>query len=283
MCPIQDESLENLEPAPIVPGLVLGDGRWTAEFPVGLRSMGGVMHGGAVVAVMAEAAAQAAGRNISAVTAHLHSGVESGPADVAVTELTGGRTSTTTRVELSQGRLRASATVLLTPDDTAPGLAVTVAPQSRGVVPAPPRRGFIPERTARGVGWGNSLDTEWVGPARPLGGAKEALVQAWIRPRTPTPRSAAGAVMLLDAIVPTLMVITTVPTLVFTIEYTVHLAPAAHRPWEAGQWLFMRQHTAWAIGGLSVDDAELWSDTGELIGTARQMRRTMPPAPVQPQ
>ena len=265
------------DPAPIVPAVIESDGRTVAMFPAGLSSMGGVMHGGAAVAAMADAASRAAGRNVSAVTAHLHSGVEAGPADLTVTELTGGRTATTTRVELTQGRLRASATVLLTADDAPAGLPVTVAPQSRGTLPTAPDRAFVPARTGSAVGWGNSLDTEWVGAARPMSGAEEALVQAWIRPRTPTPRSAAGAIMLLDAMVPTLMVISTAPVLVFTIEYTVHLTPAAHRPLEPGQWLFMRQHTVWAIGDLSVDDAELWSDTGELIGTARQMRRTMAP------
>ena len=30
------------------------------------------------------------------------------------------------------------------------------------------------------------------------------------------------------------------------------------------------------VGDLSVDDAQLWSDSGELLGSARQTRRTMP-------
>jgi len=219
---------------------------------------------------------------VSAISAHLHSGAEAGPARIALTELTSGRTSTTVRAELSQGRLRTSAVVLLTADDASPGLPVTVPPRSAGDLPAPPPRDIIPPRVSRGAGWGNSLDMIWVGDARPLSGAAEALVQGWIRPRTPTPDGSAGAVMLLDAMAPTLMAIMTEPRLIFTIEYTVHLAPAAHRPLIEGQWLFMRQHTVWAIGDLSVDDAELWTDEGELIGTARQMRRMMPPAPSAP-
>ncbi len=263
-------------PAPIVPPVAPADGGWQADFPAGLRSMGGVLHGGAVVAAMADAAAQAAGRNVSAVSAHLHLGVEPGPAEIRLTELAAGRTSTTTRAELVQGRLRASATILLTADAAAPDLPVTVAETSRGAIPPAPDRSFVPEPTTGGVGWVQSLDLQRVGDARPFSGAAEALVQGWVRPRTPTPRTAAGAIMLLDAMIPTLMVVRTTPALIFTIEYTVHLTPAAHLPRPADQWLFMRQHTVWAIGDLSVDDAELWTDDGRLLGTARQMRRTMP-------
>lgn len=269
----------SIVPAPIVPRVSRDGDLWTATFPIGLRSMGGVMHGGAVVAAMALAASRATGRNVSTTNAHLHSGAEAGEARIALTELTSGRTSTTTRIELSQGRLRTSAVALLTADDAPPGLPITVAPTSAGEVPAPPPRALIPPRQTRAPGWGNSLDMVWVGDARPLGGGDEALVQGWIRPRTPTPEGAAGVVMLLDAMVPTLMAIMTEPRLIFTIEYTVHLTPAAQRPLVEGQWLFMRQHTVWAIGDLSVDDAELWTDEGELLGTARQMRRTMPPPP----
>lgn len=271
-----------IDPAPIVPAVTRTGELWSATFPAGLSSMGGVMHGGAVVAAMAQAASLNAERHVSAITAHLHLGVEAGEAGISLTELTSGRTSTTTRIELTQGRLRTSAVALLTADDAGADLPITVPPRSAGQVPAPPARDLVPTRTARGPGWGNSLDMVWVGDARPLSGAAEALVQGWIRPRTPTPDGAAGTVMLLDAMVPTLMAIMTEPRLIFTIEYSAHLTPAAHRPLTEGQWLFMRQHTVWAIGDLSVDDAELWTDEGVLLGTARQMRRTMPPAPSAP-
>lgn len=267
------------QPAEIVPAVERAGEGWVAHFPDGLRSMGGVMHGGAVVAAMAEAAAQSSGRKVSAVTAHLHSGVQEGTAEIAVTELVSGRTSTTARVELSQGRLRASATVLLTPDATPADLPVTVAPQPFRPLPPAPDRALVPPRPERmRVGWAGSLDMIWTGDARPMSGAKEALIHAWLRPRIPVPRTAAGSVMLLDAMVPTLLAIATEPQIVFTIEYTVHVTPAAHRAWAPGQWLYMIQHTVWAVGDLSVDDAELWSDDGELIGTARQTRRTMPAA-----
>jgi acyl-CoA thioesterase len=265
-----------IEPsAPCAPGTT----SWTMEFPDGLQSVGTAMHGGVVVASLARTAARATGRNLSSITAHLHSPVGIGPAGCEVHELTRGRTATTARLELHQNRLRVSATALLTTDEAGPDLPVVVPPVAAGPVPAAPARDTIIAPTAS-RGFGRSLEVVWAGDARPLGGHPEALVQAWMRPRLPVADTAALAVMLLDAMAPTLLVLTTELQTIFTIEYTVHLTPAAHRRVEDGQWFFVRQHTVWALGDLSVDDAQLWSDTGELLGSARQTRRTMTtPAP----
>lgn len=269
-----------LEPTSVVAPLrpdPAAEDSWLCDFPAGLRSIGGVMHGGAVVAAIAQAAIEATGRKPSAISAHLHLGVEPGPAQIAVDVLTSGRTSSTARVTLTQGRLRTSASILLTPDEAAPDLPVTVAPEPLDQLPPAPARDVVPPRgPSGGAAFANSLDVVYVGDARPLGGGDEALIQGWLRPRVPTAHSAAAAVMLLDALPPTLLVLRTDPALIFTIEYTLHLTPAAHLPAEPGEWFFLRQHTVWAIGDLSVDDAQLWSDTGRLVGSARQLRRIVP-------
>ncbi|MCL2794316.1 MAG: thioesterase family protein [Microbacteriaceae bacterium] len=249
---------------------------WNTEFPDGLQSVGTAMHGGVVVASMAASAARATGRRLTAITAHLHSPVGVGAAACDVLELTSGRTATTVRLDLRQDRLRVSATALLTADETGPELPVVVPPVAAGPIPAAPARDGMPAEPPHSRGFFRSLEVVWAGEARPLSGHPEALVQAWMRPRLPVDDTAAAAVMLLDAMAPTLLVLKTEPQVVFTIEYTVHLTPAAHRPFEPGQWFFVRQHTVWAVGDLSVDDAQLWSDAGELIGSARQTRRTMP-------
>lgn len=255
------------------------DGQWLCDFPAGLRSIGGVMHGGAVVAAITQAAIEATGRRPSTITTHLHLGVEPGPAQIAVDVLTSGRTSTTARATLTQGRLRTSATILLTADEPSADLPVTVAAEPLEELPPAPARTFSPPARTGGSGgasFGSSVDVVYVGDARPMAGGDEALIQGWLRPRVPSEHSAATAAMLLDALPPTLLVLRTEPALIFTIEYTLHLTPVAHLPIEPGQWFFMRQHTVWAVGDLSVDDAQLWTDDGRLVGSARQLRRHVP-------
>jgi acyl-CoA thioesterase len=254
-----------------------GDGSWAVDFPDGLQSMGGVMHGGAVVGTMARAAALATGLKVATISAHLHSGVQVGPAAITATPVSAGRTATTLQVSLAQERLRATAFFLLTNDEADADLPVTVPPQMPHDLPPHPAGDADVQRSRGAVPFmRNGLDLSMAGDTRVLAGGDEAVIQAWMRVRVPHEDSAAVATMLLDALPPTLLVLRTTPALIFTIEFTVHLTPAAHVRQPEGTWYFLRQHTVWAIGALCVDDAELWTQDGTLIGTARQMRRSMP-------
>lgn len=271
------EPVANTPVAVVADPTPAGDGTWSVEFPEGLASMGGVMHGGAVVGTMARAAALATGRRVATISAHLHTGVQAGPATITATPVSAGRTATTLHVSLAQDRLRSTAFFLLTNDDSGPDLPVTVPAQWPGDVPPPPASDRDVQRSRGAVPFmRNALDLSMAGEARVLAGGDTARIEAWMRVRVPHEDPAAVATMLLDAMPPTLLVLRTTPALIFTIEFTVHLTPAAHRPQPAGTWYYLRQHTVWAVGALCVDDAELWSQDGTLIGTARQMRRSMP-------
>lgn len=254
-----------------------GDGTWTVEFPDGLQSMGGVMHGGAVVGTMARAAGLATGLRVATISAHLHSGVQAGQATITITPVSAGRTATTLQVSLAQERLRATAFFLLTSDEASVDLPVTVPPELAANIPPPPASDADIQRSRGAVPFmRNGLDFSMAGEARVLAGGSTARIEAWMRVRVPHEDTAAVATMLLDALPPTLLVLRTTPALIFTIEFTVHLTPAAHLPQPEGTWYYLRQHTVWAAGALCVDDAELWTQHGTLIGTARQMRRSMP-------
>lgn len=256
-----------------------GENTWSVEFPAELVSMGGVIHGGAVVATMARAAGLATGRRVATISAHLHTGVQPGPATMTVTTVSAGRTATTLQVSLAQDRLRATAFFLLTNDEAGDDLPVTVPAQWPADVPPPPATAEDVQRSRGAVPFmRNSLDLSMAGEGRVLAGGDTARIEAWMKVRVPHEDSAAVATMLLDALPPTLFVLRTTPALIFTIEFTVHLTPAAHRPQPEGTWYFLRQHTVWAVGALCVDDVELWTQDGTLIGTARQLRRSMPEA-----
>jgi acyl-CoA thioesterase len=254
-----------------------GANTWSVEFPAALASMGGVIQGGAVVGTMARAAGLATGRRVVTISAHLHTGVQAGSATMTVTTVSAGRTATTLQVSLAQDRLRATAFFLLTNDDAGEDLPVTVPAQWPADVSPPPASAADIQRSRGAVPFmRNSLDLSMAGDARVLAGGDTARIEAWIKVRVPHEDSAAVATMLLDALPPTLFVLRTTPALIFTIEFTVHLTPAAHRPLPEGTWYYLRQHTVWAVGALCVDDVELWSQHGTLIGTARQLRRSMP-------
>ena len=255
------------------------DGRWSVELPDGLESMGGVVHGGAVVGTMARAAALATGLRVATISAHLHSGAQPGPAEITVTPVSAGRTAASVQVALAQDRLRTTAFMLLTSDAPGPDLPVTVPPAPPADRPPAPASAADSQRSRGAVPFmRNALDLSMAGEARVLAGGDRAQIEAWMRVRVPHDDTAAVATMLLDAMPPTLLVLRTTPALIFTIEFTVHLAPAAHRPQPPGTWYYLRQNTVWAIGALCVDDAQLWTQDGELIGTARQVRRSMPEA-----
>lgn len=274
-----------MSPEPPVPTAVVADpvpaddGSFTVDLPDGLQSMGGVMHGGAVVGTMARAAGLATGLRVATISAHLQSGAQVGPASITVTPVSSGRTATTVQVALAQDRLRTTAFMLLTSDDTGPGLPVIVPAQAPADIPPPPASAEDIQRSRGAVPFmRNGLEFSMAGESRVLAGGDTARIEAWMRLRVPHADSAAVATMLLDALPPTLLVLRTTPALIFTVEFTVHLTAAAHRPLPEGTWLYIRQHTVWAVGALCVDDAELWSQDGTLIGTARQTRRSMPEA-----
>jgi len=109
------------------------------------------------------------------------------------------------------------------------------------------------------------------GNSRPLAGGAQAVLRAWIRPRTPIGDDAVRAAVLLDALAPSLFAVWREPLPVPTIELTAHFAPAA----PATSWAAIVQRTVWRNDSYCVDDADLRNEDGILIAQARQRRRIL--------
>jgi hypothetical protein len=274
------------------------DGRWHATFDPGWNSIG-VVHGGLVVAMMVRAAALSSvaapasqsqsgnggGMRPMSVTAHLHSGVQSGPGLVELRDLNSGRTSRSVEAVLSQDRRRATATILLTSDDVenveADGgeVPLTAEPPMLGEPRPTPPVDFDPDALGPSrADFLNHMDLVQVGANAPLAASDSTLLRTWVRPRRPHPDSSAIAVLLLDAMPPSLYALRSSPSPILTIEYTVHLSPLAHFTPPGDGWLLLEQRSIWAAAGLNVDDAVLRNENGAIVGTARQLRRVLPAA-----
>jgi acyl-CoA thioesterase len=252
-----------------------GDG-WAASFDQGWNSIG-VLHGGLVIAMMVRAATLDSNLRPASVTAHLHSGAQSGPARIELLELNAGRTARSMQAVLEQDRRRATAVVLLTSDEAADATGAEIPPSAVG--PLPPLPADVDEAapSRRIAPFMDNLHVAMVGDNFPFRGGSDTALAAWMRPRRPHPDPAAIATLLLDAMPPSLYARRTAPQPILTIEFTVHLTPLAHRPARGDGWLLIEQRTVWAIGELCMDDATLRDEAGDLIGSARQLRRVLPP------
>lgn len=129
----------------------------------------------------------------------------------------------------------------------------------------------------------------------PLQGGDRAELVAWIRwADAGAPVDRAALVVFLDALAPALYGIATVPVPVPTVDFTATLGgaapsgkPTAENPragdppsgdgsGEGGQrWLLVRIATRSAADGWCVDDSDVWSGGGTLLGQARQTRRVL--------
>jgi acyl-CoA thioesterase len=248
----------------------VGDRDWLADFPSSWSAFGGI-HGGAVIAVMLDVAAQAGARRPATVSAHLHAAVAAGPVRLAAEIVRSGGSATSVTVSAHQQRLCATALVLLeggSEDSRAVGMPLlseglprTAPEETAPLRLAPEARPPVSER----------IEIRPSGDTRPLAGGEQAVLRAWIRPREPIGDEVARAVILLDALAPSLFAIWRAPLPVPTIELSAHFAPAAPpTPWSA-----ISQRTVWWNDGYCVDEADLRNEDGALIAQARQRRRIL--------
>ena len=93
----------------------------------------------------------------------------------------------------------------------------------------------------------------------------------------PRPLDALSVAFLADAAVPPLYATLTEPAAIPSLEISVHYTSRAHRPPapdDAGWVLGAFNHVA-STDGFVTDNGELWTPSGELVATVRQLRRVL--------
>ena len=249
-----------------------GPGTYSTLFAADTTSWAGV-HGGVLIGRLLDAAHLELRRPPASITAHLHRGVTPTEAHIAVSTNHAGRSVSSAHVTLTQDRLKATATVL-----AVTGHDAVATPWPAGSDVSDPAADPAPDRISRldmfddVMPFARHLDIRPLGEQRPLGGGREPRLRAWIRPVEPIPYGPALAVMLLDALAPSLYATLTDPMAIPTIEFTAHLAALE----EPGPWFHIQQRTVWSTPTLCVDEAELHARDGLLLAHSRQLRRILP-------
>ncbi|MFE3293152.1 acyl-CoA thioesterase [Rhodococcus sp. NPDC059234] len=233
------------------------------SFDASWRGFGGI-HGGLVVAALADAAAVELDATPTAVSAHLYAPVPPGEFRVDVAVEHGGR-SASARCSIA-GCATALVRLDRSPETTTvwPGRPALpdIAPESLPPLEIPVD--FVP--------FSQYLDIRPVNSARPFAGGDVPEFDVWIRLTADlafAPHETAA--VLLDALPPALYATRTTPDPIPTIEFSAHFPPGA----PASAWYRLRQRTVWATSDLCVDESELHTATGELAGQARQLRRIL--------
>lgn len=244
------------------------DGGLTADLDENLRGFGG-LHGGYLAAAALQAmrtqVPDGSHLPLTLTTSFLRS-MQPGQMTIATEVLHAGRTMTATRALLSQdGSTKTSATAtfgtrsdgLQRRDHEMPEVEPPERCAPLGTEPVPGSGGLeIAHRPALG--------------GLPLSGSGTGRGAVWMRLADDRPVDALAAVVLADGAVPALFLALDEFTPMPTVELVVHfadLAAAEHSPWLLGHISNVHASDGWAI-----EDGELWTPTGELVLTARQLR-----------
>lgn len=229
-------------------------------------------NGGYVAAILVRALTDAAGgdpeqpRPLRSLTVHYLRPPAAGPVRIEVTVERAGRSVSYLSARLEQdGRPFALALAVLATDregkleiDDAP--MPQVAPPDR--IEAQPDHPALPP-------FGGHFDFRLALGDPPFGGASEALTGGWLRLRDEDrPLDAPLVTALCDSWYPAAFAVATEPIAVPTLDLTVHLRAPLPRP--AG-WVLARVRTRVARAGMLEEDAELWSQDGELLAQSRQL------------
>lgn len=233
----------------------------------------GGAHGGLLIAAAARSMARLVpdGRPLRAVHAALQGSVAPGTLQFTPTLDRNGRGVSFARVEGAQdSRRRLTASAVF--GDSAAG--IEYSPATRGVTPQVPGPADCAPYILRGIDVMPTLEFRPACVPVPLAGHSRAELYVWIRVvDDPAPVDAARALILLDAPAPGLFATLTAPIPVPTVELSAHLLPALART--LSPWALVRMQTVIATDGYAIDDSELWGEEGELLATARQLRRVL--------
>lgn len=254
-----------------------GTNQWRADIPPDWSGWSGP-HGGALAAIMTEAAAETAdhGGAVRACDMRFLGKPEIGECELTATVRRVGRSMQAVEVTALQDREPvASATVVLgqVRADQPARLQSRNAPDVPG--PDACRSGEVPRAIQMLVPAGAHFDLRRAGGSRPLTGAAEARMIAWISLVPELPISPAALIILADALPPGVFPALQQPVVVPTVQLSVHF-PAQTNGFVDGPVL-VDVHNVSTAAGWSIDDADIFDIAGTLIAQARQLRRVLGP------
>jgi len=127
---------------------------------------------------------------------------------------------------------------------------------------------FPPEYAAFIPQFFHNFDLKWSGGARPMSGAKEAMIRCWARHKDPRCHQGTSAfVCFADILPPAAMTMFTQPGMLSTISWTMNILRKPKT--EDGWWHVESRQTA-ALDGYSSQTIRIWNSEGALIADALQ-------------
>ncbi|HEU5034629.1 MAG TPA: thioesterase family protein [Mycobacteriales bacterium] len=242
---------------------VFAEARYDAVLDAGW-SIGGKPNGGYLLAVLARAATDAAGRpHPLAVSGHFLRPPSGGPAEVRTELVKAGRTATTVRATLWQDD-RPCLDTLVTTGELSGG-PVDYAAGTPPVLPPPelcPDRSEVPMRVELLDHVDVRLDPATAPFPAPTG---RPLIQGWVRLRDGTDPDALALTLAVDAMPPTVFHLGRLGWAP-TVELTFLL-----RGLPAPGWLSFRAEATFVADGWFDEDVSVWDSTGRLVAQSRQL------------
>lgn len=256
-------------PSAVTVGQYLASQQWgELEAPKHLWGFGG-LNGGLLLAVLAERAQRSAEEMpLRSVSGRFHRAVRSA-CTIETTELKGrGSVRSYAAQAVADGGILADATVVLGAQQSQ-GFPARAAPSPEAPVPArspvfPVPRDFVPASS--------QVEIRLAAPQRPYGGHAEATLLAWLRITTDDlAPDAQRLLFLLDMIAPSYAALLEAPAPIPTVELSVQFTGALRA--DASPWVLVSARTRHAPGdGWVVEDFDAWSERGDHLATARQVR-----------
>jgi acyl-CoA thioesterase len=254
-----------------------GANQWQVDIPPDWSGWSGP-HGGALAAIMTEAASETAdpGSAVRACDMRFLGKPAIGKCALTATVRRVGRSVQAVDVTALQDREPvASATVVLGPEraDQPARLQSRTAPDVPG--PDACRSADAPREIQMLVPAGAHFDLRPAGGSLPITSAAEARMIAWISLVPELPISPAALIILADALPPGVFPVLQQPLVVPTVQLSVHF-PAQANGFVEGPVL-VDVHNVSTAAGWSIDDADIFDIAGTLIAQARQLRRVLGP------
>jgi len=260
-----------------------GDGRYVVKVDAGwniyLGPNGGYVAALAARALCAEVDAASAGREprepreprqLRSFSAHFLSPPQVGEMDAEVViERTGGSVSIASVVLGQEGSTRVIARASFAASRTGIDLDHSRPPDVPPPEDLPPLDAYIPP------GFRDRYDRRWAIGPMPHSLADVAVAGGWIRPArtdagsSPTPLDAPLVVAYSDCWFPAVYAMAPPSTKVYTVDLSVHLV--APLPSAYDDWVLVEFQSIQAADGLVVEDGRIWSRSGNLLATSRQL------------
>jgi acyl-CoA thioesterase len=113
--------------------------------------------------------------------------------------------------------------------------------------------------------------------ADPFSGAGEAVSGGWLSLREPAPTDAVLLALLVDAWLPSVFPVLTMPVGAPTIDLTIHFRnPGATARHPAGEPLLAVFRSSTSADGYFEEDGEIWTSSGVLLAQSRQLALLRP-------